>query len=469
MSVSTKPRPHAAHVAQARRSEGLRIGAVVLALVLMPPVLIWLLAVTTDGVLPGTRIGGVVIDGDRPLTPYLSVLAETWAAEHILVQLGQHQWRPTRAELGGSLSVEEAAAALLAVGHSANPWLALPAWWRAYLGDGQDVAWRARITNAAALEDYVQQIRAAVDRPPTPGSYDPEQRPIPGIVGEAVDVEQTRRAIGAAIARGDLALRVDTLVTPPPIFMKRFASERTAATVLMMRQETDYRPGTGRATNIELAAHKLDGALLMPGAALSFNQVVGKRDAARGFAPALELMNGEVSLGVGGGVCQVAGTLHAAAFFAGLQIEEYRPHSRLNQFAYLRPGLDTMVAWPDHVRDLSETKDMRIRNPYPFPVVIKTELMAKLPGQRVLRVELYGGGKPYRVDWSFSELERTPAGELRRPDRSLRVGEVRVQQESLEGLVILRRRTIYTPLRRIDEETRVAYPPTPRVLLVGSS
>jgi hypothetical protein len=44
-----------------------------------------------------------------------------------------------------------------------------------------------------------------------------------------------------------------------------------------------------------------------------------------------------------------------------------------------------------------------------------------------------------------------------------------VQQQALDGLVIMRRRTIYMPTRRVEEETRVAYPPTPRVVLVGTS
>ena len=32
--------------------------------------------------------------------------------------------------------------------------------------------------------------------------------------------------------------------------------------------------------------------------------------------------------GIGGGTCQVSGTLHAAAFFAGLEVVERYPHSR---------------------------------------------------------------------------------------------------------------------------------------------
>jgi vancomycin resistance protein YoaR len=166
-------------------------------------------------------------------------------------------------------------------------------------------------------------------------------------------------------------------------------------------------------------------------------------------------------------VCQTAGTLHAAAFFGGLIVEEYRPHSRLNQFAYLRPGLDTMVAWPDHVTDVRETKDMRLRNPYPFPVLIRTALIPEESGAATLRVELHGSARPFRVDYSFEELERVPSEEVRRPDVALARGQQQLQQEALSGLIILRRRTIYTPTRRIEEVVKVAYPPTPRIVRVG--
>jgi vancomycin resistance protein YoaR len=160
--------------------------------------------------------------------------------------------------------------------------------------------------------------------------------------------------------------------------------------------------------------------------------------------------------------------VHAAAFFAGLAVEEYHAHSRLNRFAYLPPGLDAMVAWPDSARDLRETKDLRLRNPYPFPVSIevKTE---RTPDRNVLRVKLFGAAKPFRVDFGFEILQRVAAPEVRRSDPVLASGDVRVQQEAFDGMLIARRRTVYTPLRKIEEETLITYPPTPRIVLFGTA
>jgi vancomycin resistance protein YoaR len=446
-----------------------RIGIVAL-LALSIPMVLWINFWVRDEPLPGIRVNGHPLPRSGSVQRFLENKALLWGEESLQIETGYHVWRPTRRELGASLPVDEALAQARAFGRSPNPFVALADWWTGRFGPGHDVRWRARVADETSLDRYVQGIRREVDRLPIPGSYDPNGKPIEGLPGEALDVESTKRAIRAFVARQARRLTVGTLVTPAPRTFRTFSNPTGDAHVLMMAQETDYRPGNqGRAINIELAAKKLDGQLMMPGAGLSFNTVVGKRDAARGFAPAAELINGEVAQGVGGGVCQVAGTLHAAAFFAGLIVEEYRPHSRLNQFAYLRPGLDTMVAWPDHVTDLSETKDMRIRNPYPFPVMIKASTFQKEAYQAVLRIELYGASRPFRVDWSFQEVGRVAAGEVRRHDASLARGEERVAQQALDGIVIMRRRTIYMPTRRVEEETRVAYPPTPRLVLVGTS
>lgn len=432
------------------------------------PLVLWAQFWMQGEPLSGIRVGGHALPRSGPPEKFLEGKARLWAEESLTIETGYHLWRPSRAELGAALPVDEAMSQVRALGRSPNPFLSFANWWTGRFGGGHDLRWRARVVDEAALDRYVQGIREAVDRLPIPGSFDPEGRPIEGLPGEALDVESTKRAIRGAVVMGRKGVTVGTLVTPAPRSFRRFDNPTAEARVLMIAQETDYRPGNqGRAINIELAAKKLNGQLMMPGAGLSFNAVVGKRDAARGFAPAAELMNGEVAQGIGGGVCQVAGTLHAAAFFAGLIVEEYRPHSRLNQFAYLRPGLDTMVAWPDHAKDLSETKDMRIRNPYPFPVLIKALTFTKSAYQAVLRVELYGASRPFRVDWSFQEVDRVPAGEVRRFDDALARGEERVQQQPLDGIVIMRRRTIYMPTRRVEEETRVAYPPTPRIVLVG--
>ena len=60
----------------------------------------------------------------------------------------------------------------------------------------------------------------------------------------------------------------------------------------------------GRIFNIELAASRLNGALVVPGETFSFNDVLGDVSAFTGYQKAYTIQNGKTVLGDGGGVCQ---------------------------------------------------------------------------------------------------------------------------------------------------------------------
>lgn len=395
--------------------------------------------------------------------------AALWQDRSLTLRVGYHLFRPSRAELGWELRVADIERQLDALGRSPNPLIPLRALWIGLLGRGHPIRWRPRVRDANALPRYVELIRTQVERLPVPGTYGPDGAPMEGIAGEAFDTVAAQQAIARALLRGDHELSIPTLLTAPPSGYRHIQLASAHLDVLMRTQETSFISGSGRANNIELAARAINEHILPPGGRFSFNQVVGKRTRSRGFSPALELSNGELTLGIGGGVCQVAGTLHAAAFFAGLIVEEYHAHSRLSRLAYLPPGLDAMVSWPDHVSELEQTADMRLRNPYPFPVRIAATI-APGPGRRKrLRLQLYGSEPPFRVVFSFEPLAQVPAREVTRPDPDLPVGSVRVQQRGLDGLVIARHRTTYTPYGQLSETTRVSYPATPRIVRVGTA
>lgn len=121
-----------------------------------------------------------------------------------------------------------------------------------------------------------------------------------------------------------------------------------------------------RTHNIVLAAGRLDGSVVMGGGRLDFNDVVGARSTENGFETAPVLFAGRVVDGVGGGVCQVASTLHASARFAKLEIVERRPHSRASK--YVEPGLDATVAYPPE----GERINLVVRNPTSEPVTLRS-------------------------------------------------------------------------------------------------
>ena len=90
---------------------------------------------------------------------------------------------------------------------------------------------------------------------------------------------------------------------------------------------TAYECCEARVSNIQRAAQLIDGTILGAGETFSMNDALGKRTREKGFKPGPTIVGGRLEDTVGGGISQVATTLYNAAFFAGLQLVESRPHS----------------------------------------------------------------------------------------------------------------------------------------------
>lgn len=83
-----------------------------------------------------------------------------------------------------------------------------------------------------------------------------------------------------------------------------------------------------RQHNIRRLADLVDGAMLLPGENYSVNDTIGPRTREKGFLPAGAIVNGEIdNEDIGGGISQTATTFYNAAFFAGIEVLEHRPHS----------------------------------------------------------------------------------------------------------------------------------------------
>lgn len=126
---------------------------------------------------------------------------------------------------------------------------------------------------------------------------------------------------------------------------------------------TNYSGSTGRRLNVENAAKKIDDTILMPGEEFSYENVVGPVTYENGYKDAPVIVNGESSVGVGGGVCQVSSTMYNAQLKAGILPTERRNHSKA--VAYVPRGLDATLA--------SGIIDYKFKNPYDYPVVINTD------------------------------------------------------------------------------------------------
>ena len=82
-----------------------------------------------------------------------------------------------------------------------------------------------------------------------------------------------------------------------------------------------------RVTNIQRFADLTTGVIIRPGEKLSLNEHVGRRTTEKGFVADGAIANGILEKQVGGGVSQFATTFFNAAFYAGIDFNEYQSHS----------------------------------------------------------------------------------------------------------------------------------------------
>src|SRR5439155_1001097 len=87
------------------------------------------------------------------------------------------------------------------------------------------------------------------------------------------------------------------------------------------------------------------GTMIRPGSTFSFNGTTGDRNASKGFLEAPVIINGELTTGLGGGVCQVSTTVFNAAYEAGLNITARTNHALY--ISHYPQGRDATVDYPN--------------------------------------------------------------------------------------------------------------------------
>ena len=155
--------------------------------------------------------------------------------------------------------------------------------------------------------------------------------------------------------------------------------------------------GTGdvnRNTNIDLAARSINSVVVMPGETFSYNDLIGECSTRTGYKESTIYMNGELSTGVGGGICQVSTTLYNTVLRANLEIVQRRNHSL--GVTYVPAGQDAMVS--------IGSSDFKFKNnrDYPIKVVAFTN-----PGS--ITCQIYGlkQDTEYEVRLESRTIEKT--------------------------------------------------------------
>jgi vancomycin resistance protein YoaR len=147
----------------------------------------------------------------------------------------------------------------------------------------------------------------------------------PSMQGRTVDQPATVRAIHAALVSGERRITLPVTVTEPSVASEDAAS--LGITEAIDRASTSFAGSIPeKKHNIKLAAERLSGVVVAPGATFSFNKAVGPTTIDAGFKWGFGIAAGNdgprTVPAEGGGICQVATTLFQPVFWSGYQLEE---------------------------------------------------------------------------------------------------------------------------------------------------
>ena len=148
-----------------------------------------------------------------------------------------------------------------------------------------------------------------------------------------------------------------------------------------------------RNTNIGRAMELINGTVLKPGETFSLNDTVGERTAENGFVKGFIIEDGIFKEDYGGGVSQSATTTFNAAFFAGLEDVEHKPHSfYIDRYPV---GREATVAWP--------SVDLKFTNTTPYGVLIQAGITPSSPSAQGSATVTMWSTKYWEITTSESE------------------------------------------------------------------
>lgn len=272
-------------------------------------------------------------------------------------------------------------------------------------------------------------------------------------VGYELDIESTLDEIEHADTSDPVVIQARTLRIDPEVTTDMIL-DIDVSKVLASYETSFVNKAGARRLNIQRAADYLDGTVIPAGGELSFNKVVGPRELERGFVEAPVIINDEMEKGIGGGVCQVATTLHAAAVYGFLDVTRRRSHSRPSGYAPL--GLDATVIYPE--------VDLRIRNPYDAPLIVH----AFLPSRYAIRVELLGRDPSGEVSHEYAVSERYDFVRRVVSKPFMEVGEQKRHQKGGYGYDVVSIVRLSKPDGSVSKHTyKSKYYPVPEVYWVS--
>ncbi|HEV7196270.1 MAG TPA: VanW family protein [Pedococcus sp.] len=166
---------------------------------------------------------------------------------------------------------------------------------------------------------------------------------VPGTPGVTLDDGSVAASFLPALTSTARTAKVATTLLQPAVTTAQANAIKPKAVISTFTTQFPLNPP--RTANITLAAKTLNGTYVAPGAQFSLNAALGQRTAAKGYQRAPVIEGGRLTTDYGGGVSQLSTTIFNAAFFAGVRIDQYLPHSFY--ISRYPEGREATVSWPN--------------------------------------------------------------------------------------------------------------------------
>lgn len=245
----------------------------------------------------------------------------------------------------------------------------------------------AQVTTAPPAAPDFDAIRSEIAAEPADAYLDKETREIvPSVTGVDFDTAQAQAVLDAA-GEGE-TVSVPLLLTKPKLTTAKL--EANLFKDVLGSGSTTCAGPSNRWYNIDLAAKRLNGTILLPGETFSYNDTVGPYTLASGYKAAGTYQNGQSVDATAGGICQLSSNLYWVTLKANLEIVERHKH-QFNGGYMPVIGTDATV-WSDQL-------DFRFQNNTDYPIKIESYL----DKNHKLHVTIYGTdttgihGEPYHV------------------------------------------------------------------------
>jgi len=189
------------------------------------------------------------------------------------------------------------------------------------------------VVDGDKLAEHLKKIAGEIEQPALDARFDWNGGSLRVIrdsqEGRGLDVEAVKAQTLGRLASSDRTIPLSLAVVQPAVASGD--ADRLGIRELISQGRTSFAGSVSeKQHNITLAASRLNGVVVPPGATFSFNREVGPTTLAAGFKTGwgitLSSSGAQTIPSVAGGICQVATTLFHPVFHAGYTIEERHWH-----------------------------------------------------------------------------------------------------------------------------------------------